>query len=709
MTPTLSCLTLAIAAALAFSTAHAAAAGPAQTHDKRPVRRLQAVTVSGVNIRQAPNQLSLSTGSSSFTFTPKVLLQLPQGASTPINQLLLQAPGVAQDANGGIHVRGDHGDLQYRINGVILPESLGGFGQTLDTRLIAHLRLLTGALPAQYGLRTAGVVDITTRNGADLRDGGSLSYTGGSDGTLNPALSLFGHRGPWSWFVTASYLQNDLGLANPTAAKRAIHDRTWQSKSFGELSYAINDDTRLSVFAGTADNRFQIPDNPGQVPAFQLAGVSAFDSSRLNERQNERTRFGVLALDGRLGVTRYQVSLGERYGRIGYVPDPAGDLIFNGVASTVTRASHALSLQADFSTPLGERHTLRYGLYAVRERSASDNQVAVFPADASGAQTGSVPFTLIDDHRQLARTLSAYVQDEWSVTDNLTVNYGARADRYQAALSESQLSPRLGLVYQLDENTTLHAGYARYFTPPPSELVSPTDVALFAGTTNAVPTPISTPVQSERTDYLDAGVQTTLASAWTVGLDVYLRRARNLLDEGQFGQALILAPFNYRQGRVHGAELTLDYAQGPLSAYFNLAANTAKGRGIGSGQYNFSAVELAYIAQNYVFLDHAQRLTSSGGFSYALAGRAHVSADYLFGTGLRAGFANTLSLPSYFQLNLSVDRDFSVPQIGKLNVRLAMINALDRVYQLRDGSGIGVGAPQFGPRRGYYLTLQKDF
>ena len=46
---------------------------------------------------------------------------------------------------------------------------------------------------------------------------------------------------------------------------------------------------------------------------------------------------------------------------------------------------------------------------------------------------------------------------------------------------------------------------------------------------------------------------------------------------------------------------------------------------------------------------------------------------------------------------------------GKLHTQLAVINALDRSYELRDGSGIGVGAPQFGPRRGVYLTVSKDF
>ena len=85
---------------------------------------------------------------------------------------------------------GDRANLQYRINGIIVPESISGFGQTLDTRFIDSLKFLTGALPAQYGYRTAGVVDITTKSGAQLGNGGSVGLYGGSFGTFNPSVEL---------------------------------------------------------------------------------------------------------------------------------------------------------------------------------------------------------------------------------------------------------------------------------------------------------------------------------------------------------------------------------------------------------------------------------------------------------------------------------------------------------------------------------------
>lgn len=101
--------------------------------------------------------------------------------------MLLQAPGVTWDARGALVVRGEHGSVQYRINGIILPAGAGDFGETLSARLAANTELLTGALPAQYGLAPAGVVNVTTKNGQYLV-GGQAELYGGAHATLEPAV-----------------------------------------------------------------------------------------------------------------------------------------------------------------------------------------------------------------------------------------------------------------------------------------------------------------------------------------------------------------------------------------------------------------------------------------------------------------------------------------------------------------------------------------
>ncbi|AGG87410.1 TonB-dependent receptor [Rhodanobacter denitrificans] len=674
------------------------------------VQDLGAVSVSAA-LDQARNGLSPDTGSSQYVIDQKAIAQLPLGASTPVNQVLLQAPGVVQDSYGGVHVRGDHANLQYRINGVIIPESIGGFGQSLDARTIRTVKLLDGALPAQYGLRTAAVVDITTRSGSELGNGGSVGITGGSNGTLNPNASVWGSNERWSWFLTGNYLENDAGIENPTPGKKPIHDHTNQAKGFGDISYLIDNDTRLSFLFGVANNRFQIPNQPGLQPQFGYLGQVGFDSADLDGRQRENTRFGVLALQGKLGATDYQVSVGQRYSSLAYSPDRIGELMFNGVASAVSRSNRASTLQADFATPLGDRHTLRYGIYGSFERAISGNNAWVFPADAGGNQTSTTPINILDGSRLVAKTWSAYVQDEWSIGDDWTLNYGLRGDRYQLVRSESQLSPRLGLVWQATGSTTVHAGYSRYFTPPATEMIASSNIAKFDGTTNAVSDMGNNTPLAERSDYFDAGISQNIGSAWTVGVDAYYRKVRRLQDEGQFGSALVYSTFNYEAGRVKGVEFTANYEQGPLSAWFNASLGKAIGKRIVTSQYNFAPDDLAWVNNHWIFLDHDQKLTSSGGIHYALNDSTGVGADYLFGSGLRkdGDVPNGASLPAYFQLNLNLSHDFAFDRFGKLHTQLAVLNVLDRTYELRDGSGIGVGAPQFGPRRGVYLSLQKDF
>src|SRR5258706_5906037 len=348
------------------------------------------------------------------------------------------------------------------------------------------------------------------------------------------------------------------------------------------------------------------------------------------------------------------------------------------------------------------------GVFFNEEQFTVGNSATVFPADAAGNQTSTSPLLILDDSNIDGHTAGVYLQDEWQPLKAVTINYGARYDRVDTVVNEQQFSPRLGLVYEFTADTHVHLGYARYFTPPPTEKIDVTSIGRFLNTTNALPSDANTAVSSERSHYFDVGVDHTIGDNLTLGLDAYYRQVKNLQDEGQFGNALIFSAFNFAKGRIYGVEFTTSFHTEHLSTYTNLAYSSARGSEVVTGQFNFDADELDYIATHWVHLDHEQRWAGSAGISYQWAATTF-SADALYGSGLRRGFANTDNLPSYLQINLAVGRDFSAPEMGKLNGRLSVINGLDRSYQLRDGSGIGVGAPQFGPRRAIYVSLRKDF
>src|SRR4051812_24864656 len=213
-----------------------AASGPplAKTMVASAASGAQTVVVDAVRqkLDAARNGLSPDTGSNVYKFGAADIDALPLGQATPLNQVVLQAPGVVQDSYGQLHVRGDHANVQYRIDGVVIPEAISGFGQSLETRFADHIAVLTGALPAQYGYRTAAVVDIKTRQEAQ-GDSGSVSYTGGSNGHDEESGEIAGAHGPVSWYLTGSVLRDGMGIENPTASRTALHDQTQQAKGFG--------------------------------------------------------------------------------------------------------------------------------------------------------------------------------------------------------------------------------------------------------------------------------------------------------------------------------------------------------------------------------------------------------------------------------------------------------------------------------------------
>ncbi|WP_020200738.1 TonB-dependent receptor [Cupriavidus sp. WS] len=678
-------------------------------------KSLNAVVVTSKRLDEARNALSPETGSSVYRFDSEDIDALPQGDNTPLNQVLLQAPGVVQDSFGQLHVRGDHANLQYRINGVTIPEPISGFGQMLDTRFADEIKLVTGALPAQYGFRTAGIVDIRTK-GAATDDEGQPRAFGGEIGTVIGSHAdheangyIQGAKGPWSYFLSGSFSENNLGIENPTGGSNAIHDHTDQGKAFGMLSYLVNPDSRISFMFGSADNRFQIPNRPGLSPSFSIDGVVPPASDALNANQREKTDFQILSFQNKVSsALDYQVSLFHRTSRVDYNPDPIGDLAYNGVAADITRRNEAYGVQADGSYILNPAHTLRAGLFLQRERFGVDNSSTVLPADADGNQTSGVPLSIVDNSSNTGTTLGFYLQDEWKATDKLTINYGARYDHVNTVVSEQQLSPRLGLTYELTNATRLHAGYARYFTPPATEKIDTTSVDRFTGTTNALPSDANTAVRSERSDYFDLGISHQATRNLTLGLDAYYRKVRHLQDEGQFGNALIFSSFNYDEGKIYGLEGTANYRQGNFGAYANVSLSHAVAKGIETGQFNFEADELAFIASNWVHLDHDQTVAGSFGTSYLWRGTL-LTADALFGSGLRNGFANTGHLPPYLQVNVGAAHTFDTPVAGKFKVRLTVINLFNHSYELRDGTGIGVGAPQYAPRRAFYVAVSKPF
>jgi len=677
----------------------------------------QVVAQQNEKLDAARQTIYTNIGTSSYELNHQTIEALPQGTNTTLDKALLQFPGVTQDsaASGELHVRNEHANLQYRINGIMLPDGVGGFGQIIDTGIVGTMSLLTGALPAQYGLRTAGVLDIQTRT--DLfNDSGKVSVYGGSHQTITPFVEYGGTSGQTQYYVSGRYLYNNLGIENPTPANDAIHDRTQQEKGFLYLSTVLDPESRLTWISGVSNALYQIPNNPGQPTAFVAPTQSTFDSAFLNERQQEINHFNVFAYQHSAEGIDIQLSYFNRYSQLHFWPDPIGDLLINGVSSSVYRQSYVNGIQEDTAWRIADSHTLRFGFTTSAERSLVTSINTTFPGDPTTGQsfdpvTGAPlpPVTIFDSSSKLGWLFGTYIQDEWKITNNLTLNAGLRFDQMWQYVDANQFSPRISLTWVPQDGTTVHAGYARTFTPPQQVIAAPTNIALFQGTVIAPAVTLNDPVLPERAHIFDAGV---VQKVWPipgleVGLDGYLKLARDLLDDGQFGQAYVLDGFNYAKANNAGLELKALYAMGNLKMYANIAWARQLGTNVVSNQFLFDPDELAYIATHYIYTDHSQWVTASAGASYKWNDTSF-SANMIYGSGLRSGFANTDHVPSYTQVNMGVSHDFYLVAPNKpTTLRFDVVNVFDKIYEIRDGSGIGVFAPQFGPRRAFYFGISQ--
>lgn len=686
----------------------------------KPDEAAPAIEVVAKRLDRERSAIQPSLGATRYDFGRTSIENTPQGENASLNQVLLRAPSVVQDGFGQIHVRGDHGSLQYRLDGVQLPEGLSLFSQILSPRFANELSLITGALPAQYGLRTAGVVDIGVKSGT-TSPGGEASIMGGSYNWIQPALQYGGRTGAIDYFAVGQYVSNGIGVENPTPSYTPLHDDTAQWYALTKITGIVDENTRLSFIAGGASARYQIPNVPGQAPNFAVNGNTDWNSSLLDQRQWEDTYFGIASLQKSYQDVNLQLSGFARYSKLSYQPDPIGDLLYNGFAPWAQRTSFAAGIQGDASWKVASNHTVRGGFLVQRERVTSFAQANALPlitdpTDPDAEPTpGQQPVGITDGSELVGWTYSVYLQDEWKVTPGLTVNFGARFDAISGVTSENQISPRVNVVWEPTPEISLRAGYARYFVPAPLNQVGFNSIAVRAGTTAATEVATNDPVRAERSDNFDVGLTVKPLDGLTIGFSGYYKFAENYLDKGQFGAPVFQTAFNYANAQVAGLELFANYDNGPWSLYGNVAWSRTSAININSAQFNFEQADLDYIANNWIFTDHNQSWTGSAGAAYVFNQGSdwatRVSADVLFGTGLRTSFVtpNDTALPNYATLNLSITQKLPISVSKGTQVRFDAINVTDSVYQLRDGTGVGVGAPQYGMRRAFLVTLAQKF
>jgi outer membrane receptor protein involved in Fe transport len=647
------------------------------------------------------------SGSADYAVTQQDILNMPEGEDTALSDVLTQMPGVSIDQNQQIHIRDTEGpQFQYQIDGVMVPLDINTnppFLSMINPMFIKRIDLLTGVLPARYSYATGGVVDIETRQGCAEPEGGELSILVGQRDTVEPSVVQSGCDGRFSYFVSGLYNQSNTAFSSATPGPTPYHDGTQGGQALGAFGYRVSDATSLEMILSGAANDNQLPNVPGLAPQYTLAGTSGPPSADINSYLNFRDALAMVALKSS-PLTNLSWQLAYSFHTIvqAFRPDDAGELIYQGVASTTTHRDLDHTLEGDLTWQV-RQHTLQTGFYEGAYSAHIEDSSLVFPVDASGAQTSSVPLSIVNDAHALNRLSGVYVSDLWRWSSRLSADLGLRWDQVSGFTHGSQVDPTINLSFRAAPGTTIHAGFSRNFQVPIFQGISPTAPAAFTGTTAGGPPGAVSPLTED--DYLwDGGLLTHITRSLTLSVDNYYERTRHYLDTGQFSVVPIFAPFNYRNGHMWGSDLGLHYQQGPLSAYTNVTLGRNWQKGVATGQFNFDPSELAFIDSHPILLDHQPLVGLAAGLNAAW--RAYtLDIDGEFSSGLRAGCADQEQLPHVLQVNIGLQHSFYVPVIGMVTNRLSVLNVFDRINLIRPAEGIGIFQAAYAPRRTIYYTL----
>ena len=474
------------------------------------------------------------------------------------------------------------------------------------------------------------------------------------------------------------------------------------------MSTLLGDSTRLSLISGASTSKFQIPNNPGQTPLGDF-GPAVYPSSALNENEVDTFIYNMLALQTKVDKFDAQFAVFQREASVHFIPDVFGDLVFNDVASNVTRESDLYGAQFDGSYQIDDAHKLRAGFAVTAERTNVTNTSTVLPVDPVTGAIAPTPFPITDFNAKTGWNIGGYVQHEWKITDKLVLNAGLRFDQLYQFVDANQLSPRFGMVYKPLDGTSIHAGYSRYFTPPMQSQAVSSNIALYNNTTNQPDVAIQPSREAGARRLFRCRDRSKIAPGPQGRPRRLFEDRRNLIDDGQFGQAVVLTQFNWAQGIQQGRRIQERLSERRLQGLWQFRRRNVNRapRTLISNQYLLDPTEYIYLLNNYHNTDNSQFMTASAGASYKWD-KTLFSVSAIYGSGLRSGFANMDHVPAYLNVNLGTSREFELVSAEKpLTLRFDIVNLFDRTYELRSGTGIGVFAPQYGARRGFFVGLSQ--
>jgi len=565
--------------------------------------------------------------------------------------------GAARAPTGEVHIRGQHGEFTYYVDGLPVPLGVfGGLNEVVDPAVIERATFITGGFPAEYGGQMSAIIDLNNRvptgsfhldastyGGSYLVFNGTKPFSPGKDiqsGRSSPApgdtlgarvgpfralnsngqaLSVSDHIGKLGFYVSASRQETDRRIDTPVP--RLFHDHGFDSFLYGKFDYILSNVDYLTCNLNFGRTNTEVPFDPSLSVAsdVQETGNSFQAVSYFRALNSDIDRESSLFIGGylRQGSLRYTPGSVDPP-TFQFIDDPgknyvlAEDRTFNttGVRSTYDiRFSHEVMIKTglNFSGTTGSEN--------FTSRDSLNNSGPAIATDFAGSDFG------------------IFEQTEWQIFDWSSLDVGVRYDQHIApdVPIQRQVSPRIKWSFVIDAFSSAYVYYGRLFMPTNIEGLR----SIARNVSNSV-----VPTYPER----DAFVEAVYTNSFPVGLRLKLaafhKHAAPFTDDATLGSSAIKTPFNIETVNTNGLELALSYRAPsmPVSGYVNSSVIHAVGSGALTGGFLPPGSD-----GPATDLDHDQRLSIAVGMNYQPTDW-FINLEAIYGSGLSNGYPGNVSV-----------------------------------------------------------------